>query len=126
MTITTDIAKAFAWIEQHPVVVTAILGLIGCIARRIFRATHRIDPTFWTLGRKFRVTAVHKYLRSDHPSGYDQTQHSDSDQWQALITIKSNLCNLRHTVLPANKEDVMAVVISRNGKENEKIIYFNK
>lgn len=134
MTITTDIVKAIAWIEQHPVVGTAILGSLGYTAISILRTIHRaitnttphIDPTFWTLGRKFRVTAVHKYLPSDDPSGYVQIQHSRPDQWQALITIKSNLYNLRHTVCPANKEDVLAVVISRDGKENEKVIYFNR
>lgn len=134
MTITTDIVNAIVWIELHPVVGAAILGSVGYTATNILRAIHRaitnttphIDPAFWTLGQKFRISAVHQYLPSDDPSGYTQIQLSRPDQWKALITIKSHLYNLRHTVCPVNKEDVLAVVISRDGKENEKIIYFNK
>lgn len=134
MTISADIVNTIAWIEQHPVVGTAILGSVGYTAISIVRAilkaitntSPHIDPTFWTFGRKFRVAAVHKYLPSDHPSGYEQIQHSRPDQWQKLITIQSSLLNLRHKVIPTNKDDILAVVISPNGKENEKIIYFNK
>ena len=134
MAITTDIVKAIAWLEQHPVVGTAILGSLGYTAISILRAIHRaikntspyISPTFWTLGRKFRIMAVHKYLPSDDPSGYTQVQHSRPDQWQELISIKSSLCNLHHRVCPKNKEDVLAVIISRNGKENQKVINFNR
>ncbi|WP_275272429.1 hypothetical protein, partial [Limnobacter sp. P1] len=99
-------------------------GLLGAYA--ITNTSLHIDPTFWIFGRKFRVAAVHKYLPSDNPSGYEQIQHSRPDQWQALITINSNLFNLRHVGIPANKDDVLAVVISRNGKENEEVIYFNR
>lgn len=134
MNITTDIVKAIAWLEQHPVVGTAILGSLGYTAISILKSIHRaiintsphISPTFWTLGQKFRITAVHKYLPSDGPSGYKQIQHSRPDQWQELISIKSSLCNLRHRVYPKNNEDVLAVIISRNGKENQKVINFNR
>lgn len=134
MTIAKDIVNTIAWIEQHPVVGTAILGSVGYTSIKIFSAIRQtiasasphVDPTFWTFGQKFRITAVHKYWPSDDASGYTQIQHSRPDQWKKLITIKSQLFDLRHTVCVVNKEDILAVVISRDGKENEKIIYFNR
>ena len=135
MTIITDIVNAIAWIELHPVVGTAITGSVcytifeisRAIYRTFTRTSHHINPTFWTFGKKFRVTAVHKYLPSeDSTSGYEQIQHSRPDQWKNLITIKSNWFNLHHTVIPVSKEDSLTVVISRDGKENEKYINFNK
>ena len=121
------------WIEEHPVVGTAILGSVGytivgiskSITRKLSKNSVRVSPTFWTLGKKFRIDAVHKYVPSDDASGYSQYQHSRPDQWNKLIEVKSTL-NTRHTVTPVDKNDVLVVVISRDGKENEKHIYFNK
>lgn len=134
MPIATEIMNAISWIEQHPVVGTAILCSLGYSTIGIVRAIYRtltntspyIDPTFWTFGKKFRVAAVHKYLPSADSSGYKQIQHSRPDQWKTLVGIRSSILNLRHTVFPIDKEDVLSVVISRDGKENEKIISFNK
>lgn len=134
MIITENIVKAISWLEQHPVVGGAILLSLGHTAISILRAIHRaindagpnIGPSFWAFGRKFRISAVHKYLPSDDPSGYTQQQYSRPDQWQELISIKSSLCSLRHKVCPKNKDDVLAVIISRNGKENQKVMSFNR
>ena len=129
----TDIMEVINWIEKHPVVGTAILGSVGYtlagVARSIFRKLSKIHvyvgQTFWTLGKKYKIDAVHKYVPSDDVSGYRQIQHSRPDQWSKLIEVKSML-NLRHTVTPLDKDDVLAVCISRDGKENGKIIHFNK
>jgi len=129
----TDIMEVINWIEKHPVVGAAILGSVGytvvgiskSILRKLSKSPVRVKPTFWTLGKKFRIDKVHKYVPSDDASGYNQIQHSRPDQWSKLIEVKSML-NLRHTVTPIDKDDVLVVCISRDGKENEKVIYFNK
>lgn len=129
----TDIMEVINWIENHPVVGTAILGSVGytvvgvskSILRKLSKSPVHLGPTFWTLGKKFKIDAVHKYVPSDDASGYKQIQHSRPDQWSKLIEVKSIL-NLRHTVTPFDKYDVLAVCISRDGKENGKVIHFNK
>ena len=128
-----EIIEIVNWIEAHPIVGAAIIGSIGYtvvgiskfIFRKLSESPVHVSPTFWTLGKKYRIEAVHKYVPSDDTSGYKQFQHSRPDQWKKLIEVKSML-NLRHTITPIDKDDVLAVCISRNGKENEKVIYFNK
>ena len=129
----TDIKEAIDWIEKHPVVGAAILASVGytvvgvskTIFRKLSKSTVHVKSTFWTLGKKYRISAVLKYIPSDDASGYKQTQHSRPDQWSKLIAVKSIL-NIRHTVTPFDKNDVLVVCLSRDGKENEKVIYFNK
>jgi len=129
----SDILEVINWIEEHPVVGAAILVSIGytvvgiskTIIQKLSKDPIRVNPTFWTLGRKFRIDSVHKYVPSNDTSGYKQYQHSRPDQWSSLIEVKSIL-NLRHTVTPIDKNDVIVVLISRDGKETEKHIYFNK
>jgi hypothetical protein len=129
----SDIVEVVNWIEKNPVVGTAILGSVGytivgasrSILRKLSKSPVHIKPTFWTLGKKFRIDAVHKYVPPDNASGYKQIQHSRPDQWNKLIEVKS-MFNFRHTVTPIDKDDVLAVCISRDGTENAKVIYFNK
>jgi hypothetical protein len=128
-----EVLDVINWIEEHPVVGAAILGSLGytvvgiskTIFRKLSKNSTRVSPTFWTLRKKFRIDTVHKYVPSDDTSGYKQYQHSRPDKWSKLIEVKSIL-NLRHTVTPLDKNDVLVVLISRDGKENEKLIYFNK
>ena len=71
--------------------------------------------------------AVHKYEASDDISGYRHiSQNSRPDQWQKIIEIRKSFLGLRHEVVPADKKDVLDVVISRDGKEKWKVIPFNK
>lgn len=129
----TDIMEIINWIEKYPVVGTAILGSVGYtvvgVSKSIFLKLSKsqlyVGPTFWTLGKKFKIDVVHKYVPSNNASGYKSFQHSRPDQWGKLIEVKS-LLNLRHTVTPFDKDDVLTVSISLDGKENAKIIHFNK
>jgi hypothetical protein len=129
-----SISTLIDWIEKHPVVGAALLGSIGYTAVGLSRSIIHfiqkkniyVGSTFWTFGRKFRISAVQKYLPSSDVSGYTQIQHSRPDLWDELIKINSNIFNLRHKIIPINEKDRLAVVISRNGKEKEKLIFFNK
>ena len=87
-----------------------------------------IKPIFWSFGRKYKIFAVHKYEKSDHDvSGYKHLgQNSRPDQWKKLINIKSSFFNLRHEVLSKDKDDILTVIISRNGSEKWKTIMFNQ
>jgi hypothetical protein len=128
------ILEIIGWIEKHPVVGTALLGAVGYTIHGLsksiiswFRKENvYVGSMFWTLEKKYRVTALHKYEPSNDISGYRQIQHSRPDQWRKLIQIKSSLFGLRHVVVPLNKDDVLAVIISRNGQEIEKVINFNR
>ncbi|GAB1411239.1 hypothetical protein MASR1M90_23930 [Desulfovibrionales bacterium] len=86
-----------------------------------------ISGSFFTFGRKFRILAVHQYIKDDgSPSGYKhERQLSRPDQWSEVISIKSKF-NLYHKVIAKNKDDILDIVISRNGKENWRVISFNK
>lgn len=130
-----EIIKIVEWIEQHPVVGTAILACIGytivgltkSFLKLIKKNKVNIKPTFYTLGKRYKIHAVHLYRKSEDISGYDHiSQNSRPDQWQKLIRVESSFLNLRHKVVPLNKDDILTIIISRNGIENEKVIEFNK
>lgn len=89
-------------------------------------AASMIKPVFWTIGKNYKILAVHKFEISDDLSGYKHIgQNSRPDQWEKLIKIKSNYCNLRHEVEPVNPSDILTIVISRNGKEKWRSIPFH-
>ncbi|MBS0497461.1 MAG: hypothetical protein JSR51_07430 [Proteobacteria bacterium] len=86
-----------------------------------------VSSVFWTLGDKFKILAVHKFELSDDISGYKHvSQNSRQDQWQALIQIKKSIFGIRHEIVPLNANDILVVVISRDGKEKWKTVQFNK
>ena len=86
-----------------------------------------VKPVFWTFGDKFKILAVHKYSISNDPSGYKhESQNSRPDQWQILIEIQRSYFSMRHEVVPKSRDDILAVIISRNGTEKWKVIQFNK
>lgn len=90
-------------------------------------AAGEVGSVFWTFGRKYKILAVHQFIKSEDVSGYKHLgQNSRPDQWQKLIDIHSSFYNLRHQIVPKNNDDVMTVIISRNGKEKWKAINFNK
>lgn len=129
-----DINEIIEWIEKHPLIGAAILGSIAYTLKGIIQSIKKYfskesdyaTPVFWTLGRKYRILAVHKYIPSEDTSGWIQTQNSRPDQWRELIEINSTLINFRHKIRPKNKTDTLAVIISRDGKEKHKVIEFNK
>jgi len=113
-----------------------LLGFISFAYYKVYKerqlkegdAASSVRPSFWTLGRKFKILAVHKYEKSeDDVSGYKHLgQNSRKDQWKKLIKIKSYYFNLKHEIIPKDSEDILTVIISRNGKEKWKNISFNK
>ena len=122
------------WVEKHPVIGGALFASVAYTVKGIIQTIYKwfttssdySKPTFWTLGKKFRITAVHQYLPSDDASGYTQIQNSRPDQWGKLITIKSTCFNLRHRIVPNEASSILAVIISRDGVEREKVISFNR
>lgn len=90
-------------------------------------AASEVGSVFWTFGRRLKILAVHQYEKSDDVSGYRHLgQNSRPDQWEKIISIQSSFCNLKHKIVPKNKDDVLTVIISRNGKEKWKVMSFNK
>ena len=86
-----------------------------------------VKPVFWTLGKKYKIFATHKFKESDDISGYKHlSQNSRPDQWKKLINIKNTFLWLRFKVTPSNSDDILRIVISRNGKEKWRTINFNK
>ena len=111
-----------------------LLGVISWIYYKIYTesklkegdATSIVKTVFWTLGKKYKILAVHKFEKSDDISGYEQlSQNSRPDQWKKLINIKTFL-GLRFKVTPNNSSDILTIVISRNGREKWRTINFNK
>lgn len=129
-----EINQAIDWIEKHPIIGAALIGSVAYtikgitqgISKRISKESVYVSPAFWSFGKKYRITAVHKYFPSDDAAGYRQVQHSRPDQWQTLIGIESNFMNCRHKIIPNDATDVLAVIISRDGVETEKVINFNR
>ena len=113
-----------------------VLGVLSFIYYKIYKesqlkegdAASMVKPVFWTLGDKYKILAVNKYEKNEEASsGYVHLgQNSRPDQWKKLIDIKSSFLNLRHDVLPKNNDDILTVVISRNGSEKWKTIMFNQ
>lgn len=130
----SEINQTIDWIEKHPIIGAALIasvaytirGLINAVLKRLSMQSDYARPTFWTLGKKYRVTAVHQYFPSDDPSGYEQVQNSRPDQWKKLITIKSGFMNCYHRIVPHDPSYVLAVIICRDGVEREKVINFNR
>jgi hypothetical protein len=90
-------------------------------------ARERKKPVFFSLGPRYKILAVHRYEVSDDVSGYRHLgQNSRPDQWQKLVTIESSVFGFRHKVIPIESQDILDVVISRDGKEQWKVIPFNK
>jgi len=120
------------------IAIAAVAGAImGWIYKNIYLESKReegdaayiVKPTFWTLwGKKYKILAVHKFLKDDKDrSGYKHpSQNSRPDQWQKLVRIKSSCLNHRFKVEPINKNDILQVIISRNGKEKWRSIFFNR
>lgn len=112
-----------------------ILGFISWFYYGVYKnstqkegdAVSIVSPIFWTVGDKYKILAVHKYKISDNSLGdYDHvSQNSRPDQWQQLIEIKKSFFRLKHEITAKNSDDILTVVISRNGTENWKTIYFN-
>lgn len=118
-----------------------IIGIISFFGYRIFKfaisrpakatgsdASSMVSPVFWSFGDNYKILAVHQFEKSDDVSGYKHLgQNSRPDQWKKLIVIKLNFLKLRHEIIPKNEDDdILTVVISRDGKEKWKSVNFNK
>ena len=86
-----------------------------------------VKPVFNNIfGKKYRILAVHQYEKSNNPSGYEHiSQNSRSDQWGKLIKIKSSYFGFRYRIIPINDDNILSVIISRNGKEKWRTMNFN-
>lgn len=74
-----------------------------------------------------KIQAVHQFRKSEGVSGYNHIgQNSRPDQWEKLIEIKKSLLGIRYEIKPRKKDDILNVLISRNGREKWKSIVFNK
>lgn len=112
-----------------------IIGIISWLYYKVYTESKRqegdaasiVKPIFWSIGKKYKILAVHNYEKSEDVSGYTHiAQNSRPDQWQKLISIKNSFLNLRFEVKPINSNDILSVIISRNGKEKWRVIEFNK
>lgn len=109
-----------------------IFSLIGnvilfFIANKKKNTTSSVKNIWFSISDKFRISAVHKYEKSNEDlSGYRHiSQNSRSDQWKKLIEVRrKNIFWLY--IVPVDPTDILEVVISRNGKEINKVIEFNK
>ena len=130
MSVIGIISQSLDWIEANPVVGTAILAGSAFLFQALLKTTRKesviVKPAFWTLGKKFHISAVIEYIPSNNSSGYTQKQYSRPDQWKEIIDIKSAFWKCRHKITPKKPKDIIVVNISRNGREKEKIIKFNK
>ncbi|MGE3278855.1 MAG: hypothetical protein AB7J40_03600 [Candidatus Altimarinota bacterium] len=92
-----------------------------------------VDSIFWKKPwtRNPQIFTVHKFEISDsEPSGYiDQGQFSGHHRWNTLVQI-IECCSFfgftKYKVAPTNPKDSLVVIISRNGKEKWRSIFFNK
>ena len=117
------------------IAIIVLLGAtIGWAYKNIYKESKRssgdaasiVGPVFWTLGKKYKILAVHEFEKSKDISGYkDLGQNSRPDQWGKHIEIKSQF-RLRHLVKQKNPRSILEVIISRNGKEKWRSITFNK
>lgn len=90
-------------------------------------ATAIAFPKFWSFTRQYKILAVHKYQASNDVSGFTHlSQNSRPDQWRQLIKIQPTFLGFRYEVTPLNSADFLDVVISRDGREQWKVISFNK
>jgi hypothetical protein len=81
-------------------------------------------PTFWSLGRKYKISAVcPQYPDDTTGTGWRQEQYGRPDQWSKFFEVKSQL-GIRHTIVPKDPMQRMFIQISRNGKEPEKTVRF--
>ena len=114
-----------------------VLGVISWFYFKLYKesklnegdAASYVKPVFWLFyfWENYKILAVHKFIVSEDVSGYDHiSQNSRPDQWQELIEIKNSILGLRYRIVPKNKEDILEVIISRNGKEKWKVVPFNK
>lgn len=111
-----------------------VIGFISWLYYKIYTesklkegdAASIVSPIFFGLRKKYKILAVHLYEQSDDISGYKHiSQNSRPDQWNRLILIERK-CIFFFEVKPVNPENIITVVISRNGKEKWKTISFNK
>lgn len=112
-----------------------VLGVVSWLYYKLYKesklnegdAASIVRPVFWNVGDKYRILAVHKYEPSDDVSGYRHLgQNSRPDQWRKLIEVRKSLLGLRYEIVPRNSDDVLDVIISRNGTEKWKVVPFNK
>ena len=127
------------WLESHQgtaALLTAVLALLIPIVGGLFlyigrefprykNAEYNVGPTFLSFGRKFQISAVLKFFADESVTGLRQEQFGRPDQWTKIINIKTRL-GFIHTIKPHNKHDIIVVMISRNGREPERMIKFNR
>lgn len=126
--------KIIELIEKYPVMGAAVLTVVGVsilaairwVISRYKKENMHVGPVFWSLGQKWKISAVLKREPSENSSGYTQSQYSRPDQWCKIIRVEDRLWGIRHEVTPNNRDDILVVNISRDGKEREKMISFNR
>ncbi len=128
--------KTLLEITNH--IVTLIILLVIVPFQKIFgfifnifkNNSPDIGPVFWSLGKRYKIYALTIYEKDDsNVTGYSRlgaSNHTREDQWNKIISIKSNFLNLRHEVIPKNKDIILVVKIKRNQNDDIKTISFNK
>src|SRR5690606_39873104 len=105
----------------------SVLGGIGVLARWLFSklgSSTEVGPTFWSVGRKFRISALcPQYPDDSSGTGWRQEQYGRPDQWGKFIDVSSQL-GLRHTVRLKDPHQRLFLMISRDCKERVKIMKF--
>jgi len=132
------------WINYYAptlnLLLTAIIALISSWFIGVYKegklnsgdAALYVKNTFWRKPwwrKNPMIYVVHKFEKSSDSSGYkNQQQFTGSHQWSKIIDIKKGrnwLGFINYEIIPKNKEDVLHVEISRNGRERWKVIRFN-
>jgi len=145
-----DYARVVQAVALVVIAVTSIIGLFGYegslsgksiekfILKRDNKDSSKGDAALyvprcfsrigWLGIKKFKILAVHKYeISEDDMAGYKHLgQNSRPDQWKKLIDIKPSFFGLKYCVAARDPDDILEVIISRDGRENWKIISFNK
>ena len=112
-----------------------VLGFVSFTYYKVYKerqlkegdAASMVKPKFFSFGRKFKILAVHQFEKLTNTPGYRHLgQNVRPDEWGKLINIKSSFLNLFHEISLKNKDDILTVVISRDGKEKWKTMDFNK
>ena len=126
----TMLEDMLEWIEKHPVVGAAILAsiysIVKIVSKQFTKPSLTVNSVFWSFGKKYRISAVLKFTPSENSSGYTQEQYSRPDMWNQIIEVHSKFWGCRHKVVPKDPMDVLVVNISRDGKEVEKMMRFNR
>ncbi|WP_332400546.1 hypothetical protein [Vibrio metschnikovii] len=128
-----SIIDLIKFIEKYPVtgaaicglVVAGVIGIVKVIAATVSerKKQHYIKPNYFGLSKDFYITTVLEFFPDDSPAGYNQKQYSRPDLWEIKVEIVSHFVFF-HKIVPKNKDDILSVMVRKNGKE--KMVNFNR